>query len=515
MRDVRACAATGALQADTATPLLRCARCRSTHYVDAARQRAHWPAHRRTCLPLGDGEKERVANLKAPRAFAELAGDLRAGGSARTVRCCAVPRRAGPGAPPGDFEATCHGAARAFARASDATAALLAAPGLAAYLLCGDDCRRRRRARRAPPGSRGACPRRTRSARGDATPRARAAARVGGRRPRRGPPPSRRSTSPGRRRRRAARGAARAAGGRRARRARAGALAAACRARVLGLWGDVAARECGGDAFAAAPGSRAAAADGARGGLRAVAAPGRGAARAQGPVVCAALADLADAAAPGPAAGARAAVRRAAVPAGGAGAAAEPDARRLADGRRAGPRRLPGLLGRRALRRPRGRLRGGRARAAGRRRRRRRPGALVDDAAQRPRAASAARRRGPPPRADAAAGAHRAGLVGRPGDDDGRGPSSRACCAPRRRAYPALAAPGARGCCASRRSAPSSAAAPCGRLARTRTSRARRGVEATPWPRTATTPRPKLACAELAAGRPRRPPRAPRRPSRS
>ena len=68
MRDVRACAATGALQADTATPLLRCARCRSTHYVDAARQRAHWPAHRRTCLPLGDGEKERVANLKAPRA---------------------------------------------------------------------------------------------------------------------------------------------------------------------------------------------------------------------------------------------------------------------------------------------------------------------------------------------------------------------------------------------------------------------------------------------------------------
>jgi len=142
MRDVRACAATGALQADTATPLLRCARCRSTHYVDAARQRAHWPAHRRTCLPLGDGEKERVANLKAPRAFAELAGDLRAGGSARTVallrRCRVVLDQ---GAPPGDFEATCHGAARAFARASDATvAALLAAPGLAAYLLCGDDC---------------------------------------------------------------------------------------------------------------------------------------------------------------------------------------------------------------------------------------------------------------------------------------------------------------------------------------------------------------------------------------
>ena len=101
-----ACAATGALQADTATPLLRCARCRSTHYVDAARQRAHWPAHRRTCLPLGDGEKERVANLKAPRAFAELAGDLRAGGSARTVallrRCRVVLDQ---GAPPGDFEA--------------------------------------------------------------------------------------------------------------------------------------------------------------------------------------------------------------------------------------------------------------------------------------------------------------------------------------------------------------------------------------------------------------------------
>ena len=109
MRDVRACAATGALQADTATPLLRCARCRSTHYVDAARQRAHWPAHRRTCLPLGDGEKERVANLKAPRAFAELAGDLRAGGSARTVallrRCRVVLDQ---GAPPGDFEAPWH-----------------------------------------------------------------------------------------------------------------------------------------------------------------------------------------------------------------------------------------------------------------------------------------------------------------------------------------------------------------------------------------------------------------------
>ncbi len=158
MRDVRACAATGALQADTATPLLRCARCRSTHYVDAARQRAHWPAHRRTCLPLGDGEKERVANLKAPRAFAELAGDLRAGGSARTVallrRCRVVLDQ---GAPPGDFEATCHGAARAFARASDATvAALLAAPGLAAYLLCGDDCltpaARATRAAGVPPG---------------------------------------------------------------------------------------------------------------------------------------------------------------------------------------------------------------------------------------------------------------------------------------------------------------------------------------------------------------------------
>ena len=145
MRDVRACAATGALQADTATPLLRCARCRSTHYVDAARQRAHWPAHRRTCLPLGDGEKERVANLKAPRAFAELAGDLRAGGSARTVallrRCRVVLDQ---GAPPGDFEATCHGAARAFARASDATVAAQARTSRIAFRfearLCAASC---------------------------------------------------------------------------------------------------------------------------------------------------------------------------------------------------------------------------------------------------------------------------------------------------------------------------------------------------------------------------------------
>ena len=69
---------------------------------------------------------------------------------------------------------------------------------------------------------------------------------------------------------------------------------------MLGLWGDVAARECGGDAFAAAPGlallllrtERAAGSEPWRGHLdEARRVP-------KGPVVCAALADLADAAAP-------------------------------------------------------------------------------------------------------------------------------------------------------------------------------------------------------------------------
>ncbi|CAH0365067.1 unnamed protein product [Pelagomonas calceolata] len=518
MRDVRACAATGALQADTATPLLRCARCRSTHYVDAARQRAHWPAHRRTCLPLGDGEKERVANLKAPRAFAELAGDLRAGGSARTVallrRCRVVLDQ---GAPPGDFEATCHGAARAFARASDATvAALLAAPGLAAYLLCGDDCLTpAARATRAAGFPRGLPQADAFGARGDAyaacARRERREWEAGGRAgtaafatvyvalagaggARRAAPPGPPADD--------ARGAARA-----------GALAAACRARVLGLWGDVAARECGGDAFAAAPGlallllrtERAAGSEPWRGHLdEARRVP-------KGPVVCAALADLADAAAPRACREVlEAAVRRAdacrrAAPAQPPGPtrvdsrtdvarghggfrdywAAVPFADRAAVCAAAAHALLDGCDDAGVL------------------------GRLVDDAAQRPRAASAARDAAVRHRVlSAAAGAHRAGLVGRPGDDDeARAVLAGVLRAAHRRAYPALAALwGAR----LLRFAPERAVERCCAFAAVFADAdadvaARAAAwEATPWPRDRddAAAREKLACAELAAGRP-------------
>ena len=136
-------------------------------------------------------------------------------------------------------------------------------------------------------------------------------------------------------------------------------------------------------------------------------------------------------------------------------------------------------------------------------------GRLVDDAAQRPRAASAARDAAVRHRVlSAAAGAHRAGLVGRPGDDDeARAVLAGVLRAAHRRAYPALAALwGAR----LLRFAPERAVERCCAFAAVFADAdadvaARAAAwEATPWPRDRddAAAREKLACAELAAGRP-------------
>lgn len=520
MRDARACAATGTLQEDATKPLLRCARCRCTHYVDATQQRAHWPAHRRTCMPLRDGEKERVANLKASPAFRELGRDLGAGGSTRTV---ALLRRCrlllDQGAPPQEFEATCYAAARAFARASDATvAALLAAPGLAAYLLRGDDgLTAAARATRAAGFGRGLPQADAHGARGPAyaacAARERREWEGGGRAgtaafahvyvalllcgaARRAAPPGAPHQD--------ARGALRA-----------GALAAACRTRALGLWADPTARECGGDAFAALPGlallllrtERAAGAEPWLGHLDAA----RGAPKA--PVLCAAVADAMDGASPDTcrevleAAVARGdACRRAAVaqPPGPTRVESATDVARGEGGFRDYWAAVPfgeraavctaavhALLDGCEFVEPLARL----FDAAAQRVRpsaphdaavRARPPSLERDAAVRHRVLAAA------------CDAHRGGLIGRPGDDDDaravapgvRGMafrtrrrdesprrSWRACCAPRttERSRPSRRS-GARGCSASRRSASSSASArsrPCSRRWTSRSARAR------------------------------------------
>ena len=282
---------------------------------------------------------------------------------------------------------------------------------------------------------------------------------------------------------------------------------------MLGLWGDVAARECGGDAFAAAPGlallllrtERAAGSEPWRGHLdEARRVP-------KGPVVCAALADLADAAAPRACREVlEAAVRRAdacrrAAPAQPPGPtrvdsrtdvarghggfrdywAAVPFADRAAVCAAAAHALLDGCDDAGVL------------------------GRLVDDAAQRPRAASAARDAAVRHRVlSAAAGAHRAGLVGRPGDDDeARAVLAGVLRAAHRRAYPALAALwGAR----LLRFAPERAVERCCAFAAVFADAdadvaARAAAwEATPWPRDRddAAAREKLACAELAAGRP-------------
>ena len=108
----------------------------------------------------------------------------------------------------------------------------------------------------------------------------------------------------------------------------------------------------------------------------------------------------------------------------------------------------------------------------------------------------------------AAAGAHRAGLVGRPGDhDEARAVLAGVLRAAHRRAYPALAALwGAR----LLRFAPERAVERCCAFAAVFADAdadvaARAAAwEATPWPRDRddAAAREKLACAELAAGRP-------------
>jgi hypothetical protein len=147
-REARVCTWTVDAHPDETTPLKRCGSCRGAWYSSVAAQRAHWPAHKATCRPP---DAARVARMPlaavASAALQQLVGQTPVDEQlALLLRRLRALLDAGEDED-GDVELQLHGAARRliFQPDTPATAAaqerLWSAPGVASFLLVGDDLR--------------------------------------------------------------------------------------------------------------------------------------------------------------------------------------------------------------------------------------------------------------------------------------------------------------------------------------------------------------------------------------